>query len=115
MAQKLSQLTPKPTSTPDDSPTLILKERKVRFYCEKFALVISEISTPEEVFESINDSFSYENGSNNLMKESTKYDLAVSDKTSMYSSNIGMGKSQIEESIDLVCLEISNTSLKFDL
>lgn len=51
-----------------------------------------------------------ENGTSYLMKESTKYDLAMSDKTSVFSSGVGHNKSGYDESMDLICLEISNLS-----
>jgi len=48
------------------------------------------------------------------MKESTKYDQAISDKTSVYSTNVGLNKGQYEESIDLICLELTNLGFKID-
>ena len=93
---------------------IILKERVIRFHCEKVGVVISEVSTGEDTIERMSEEIE-DTGSSGFMRESTKYDLAVSEKTSVYSSNIGFGKAQYEDSIDLIWFEVTNVSLKFDL
>jgi len=93
----------------------VLIERLLRFNWERIAVIISEFSCEEEVLEDLSENMIEENGTSYLMKESTKYDLAMSDKTSVFSSGVGHNKSGYDESMDLICLEISNLSWKIDL
>lgn len=93
----------------------VLKERILRFHLEKLKVVISELSCEEDILENMSENVNEENGTSYMMKESTKYDLAVSDQTSVFSRKINQNKPGYEESIDLTCLEISDLSCKIDL
>jgi hypothetical protein len=94
---------------------VVLDERIIRLSVNKLSLVLSGSSFDENVLTTMSDDVIYDSASSNLMKESTKYDMAMSEKTSVYSSNVGQSKTHYDESVDLLCLDISNMSFKIDL
>ena len=104
------------TADPSTEMTKInLKDRIVRLNMEKLMVIISENSISEETISNLADEFLQDSASSNLMKESTKYDLGASDKTSIISSTLGQSKAQPEEMIDLICLEMNNLTCRVDL